>query len=142
MGGPDGSYDPDEKLAMQLETIRMTCPKFDPEDFRRGHYSLDEINLINQIARTYSQLGERKRATDMYDQLLKYIEKNDRELAGYAAHFCLIAHNYAINLGKGKRYSDSIEIAEKGRRLCIRRRNYQFLPGFLAIQAADYYFFS
>lgn len=76
----------------------------------------------------------------MYDQLLKYVEKNDRELAGYAAHFCLIAHNYAINLGKGKRYSDSIEIAEKGRRLCIRRGNYQFLPGFLAIQAADYYF--
>lgn len=140
LGGPDGPYSPREKLAMQLEAIRMTCPRFDPEDFRRGHYSLDEINLINQITRTYSQLGERKRAADMYGQLLKYVEKNNRELAEYAAHFCLIAHNYAINLGKGKQYADSNEIAEKGRRLCISRGKYQFLPGFLAIQAANYYF--
>lgn len=140
LGEPDRPYSLSEKLAMQLEAIRMTCPKFDPEDFQRGHYSLDETRLINQIARTYSQLGERKRATDMYDQLLKYVEKNDMELSGYAAHFCLIAHNYAINLGMGKRYSDSIEIAEKGRRLCISRGAYQCLPGFLAIQAASYYF--
>lgn len=140
LGGPDGPYAPDEKLAMQLEAIRMTCPKFDPEDFRRGHYSLDETRLINQIAMTYSQLGDKKRAADMYDQLLRYVEKNDRELAGFAGHYCLIAHNYAINLGKGKRYSDSIEIAEKGRRLSINQGSYQFLPGFLAIQAADYYF--
>lgn len=140
LGRSDGPYSTGEKLAMQLEAIRMTCPRFDPEDFRRGHYSLDETRLINQIAKTYSQLGESKRATDMYDQLLKYVEKNDRELAGYAAHFCLIAHNYAINLGKGKRYEESIEIAEKGRRLCISQGSYQFLPGFLAIQAACYYF--
>lgn len=140
LGGPDGTCSPSEKLAMQLEAIRMTSPKFDPEDFRRGHYSSDEIVLINQIARTYSQLGEKKRAADMYDQLLRYIEKNDRELAGYAAHFCLVGHNYAINLGVQKRYSDSIEIAEKGRRLCVSRGEYQFLPGLLAIQAADYYF--
>lgn len=140
LGGPDGPYNPREKLEMQLEAIRMTCPAFDPEDFRRGHYSLDETRLINQIAMTYSQLGERKRAADMYDQLLRYVEKNDRELAGFAGHYCLIAHNYAINLGKGKRYADSIEIAEKGRCLCISRGDYQFLPGFLAIQAADYYF--
>lgn len=140
LGGPDGAYSLNKRLEMQLKALRMTCPKFDPEDFRRGHYSLDETRLINQIALTYSKLGERKRATDMYDQLLKYVEKNDRELAGYAGHFCMIAHNYAIELGMGKRYSDSNEIAEKGRCLCISRGDYQFLPGFLAIQAANYYF--
>ena len=140
LGTQDGPYSPDEQLAMQMEAIRMTCPKFDPEDFRHGHYSLDETTLMNQIARTYSQLGERKRATDMYDQLLKYVEKNHRELAGYASHFCLIAHNYAINLGLAKRYWESIEIAEKGRTLCISKGSYQFLPGFLAIQAACHHF--
>lgn len=140
VGRPDGPYSPSEKLTIQLEAIRMTCPKFDPEDFRQGHYSMDETRLINQIARTYSQLGERKKATDMYDQLLKYVEKNDRELVGYATHFCLIAHNYALDLGISKRYADAIEIAEKGRCLCINRGSYQFLPGFLAIQAACYYF--
>lgn len=140
LGGPGGPYTPNEKLTMQLEAIQMTCPNFDPEDFRRGHYTLDETRLINQIALTYSQLGERKKAADMYDQLLKYIEKNNKELAGYAGQFCLVAHNYAITLGKEKRYADSIEIAERGRHLCISRGEYQFLPGFLAIQAACYYF--
>ena len=139
IGKLEGPYSPSEKLSMQLEAIQMTCPKFDPEDFRRGHYSLDETRLINQIAWSYSQLGELKRATDMYDQLLKYVEKNDRELAGYAAHFCLISHNYAIILGMEKRYSDAIEIAEKGRCLCISKGSYQLLPGFLAIQAECYY---
>lgn len=140
LGGPDGPYTPDQKLAIQLKAIRMTRPKFDPEDFQRGHYSLEETTLINQIAWTYSQLGERKRAIDMYYQLLKYIEKNHRELAGYAGHFCLVAHNHAINLGMEKRYADSIEIAEKGRSLCVSRGDYQFLPGFLAVQGACYYF--
>lgn len=140
IGRTDRPYSPSEKLEMQLEAIRMTCSKFDPEDFQRGHYSLDETRLINQIARTYSHLGERKRATDMYDQLLKYVRKNHQDLIGYVTHFCLIAHNYAINLGMGKRYSEALEIAEEGRRLCIYRGKYQFLPGFLAIQAACYYF--
>lgn len=140
LGKQDRPYSPREKLAMQLEAIRMTCPKFDVEDFLRGHYSMDETRLIVQIARTYSELGERKRAADIYHQLLKYVEKNHRELAGYGSHFCMIAHNYAIILGIEKRYAESIEIAEKGRCLCVSRGAYQFLPGFLAVQAACYYF--
>ncbi len=140
IGGEDGPYSSEEKLAMQLEAIRLTCPKFDPEDFQRGHYSIDESRLINQIANTYSEMKQRKRAIDMYRQLLKYIEKNDRELSGYAGHFCLVAHNYAIDLTLEKRHPEAVEIAEKGRKVCLEFGDFQFLPGFLAIQAECYYF--
>lgn len=125
---------------MQLEAIRLTCPKFDPEDFQRGRYNMDESRLINQIANTCSQGGQRKRAIDIYCQLLWYIEKYDKELVEYASIFCLVAHNYAIDLGKETHYSKAIEIAEQGQKTCLNYGEYQFLPGFLAIQAECYYF--
>ena len=140
LDGPKGPYSIEETLAMQLEAIRLTCPKFDPEDFQHGRYSMDESRLISQIANSYLDMGQRKRAIDIYRQLLWYVEKNDQELVKYGNHFCMIAHNYAIALGLEKRYLDAIEIAEQGRKTCIFSGEYQFLPGFLAIQAESYYF--
>lgn len=140
LGGPKGPYAIEETLAMQLEAIRLTCPKFDPEDFQHGRYSMDECNLINQIANSYLDMGQRKRAIDIYRQLLWYVEKNCKELVDYSDHFCLIAQNYAITLGLEKRYLEAIEISERGRKICIYSGQYQFLPSFLAIQAESYYF--
>ncbi len=132
---------PRKNWKLQLEAIRLTCPEFDPEDFRRGHYSMDGSTLINQIANTYAEIGQRKRAIDIYRQLLWYIEKNDKELAAYPGHFCLVAHNYAIDMVMEKHYSEAIEIAEQGRKVCLKYVDHQFLPGFLAIQAECHYFF-
>ncbi len=140
LGESSGPYSFEKKLAIQMEAIRLTCPGFDPEDFRRGHYSENEALLINQIATTYSAAGQKSRAIDIDRQLLWYIEKYFKELAGYAGTFCLVAHNFAIYLGAEKRYAEAIEIAEKGRKTCIYYGDYQFLPGFLAVQAECSFF--
>ena len=140
LGDANGPYCFEKKLAMQMEAIQLTCPGFDPEDFRQGHYSENETLLINQIANTYSADGQKTRAIDIDRQLLWYIEKHYKDLAGYASMFCLVAQNYAIRLGTLKRYADAIEIAEKGRDVCIRYDEYQFLPGFLAVQAECNFF--
>lgn len=135
LGSPEGPYGKEKRLSMQLEAIRLTCPKFDPDDFQRGRYSMEEARIINQAANTYSEIGDKKRAINVYRQLLSYIEKNFKDLAGYASLFCLVAQNYAIDLGTEKYHSDAIEVAEQGRKVCLEHGNYQFLPGFLAIQA-------
>ena len=140
LGGPEGTYSAEEKLAIQLKAIRLTCSKFNPEAFRHGHYSIDETMLINQIANTFADMGQRKRAIDIYGQLLWYIEENDKELAEYPGHFCLVAQNYAIDLTIEEHYSDAIEVAERGRKVCLRYGEYHFLPGFLAVQAECHYF--
>lgn len=140
LGSATGQYSIEQKLAMQLEAIRLTCPQFDPDDFRQGHYSTDESMLINQIAQTYFEAGEKRRSTDMYHQLIWNIERNDKELTGYASHFSLVAHNYAIILTLEKRYEETIGMAERGRKVCIDHGTFQFLPGFLAIQAECNYF--
>ncbi len=140
LGGHEGTYDCNSKLAMQLSAIRITHPRFDPEDFQHSHYSIDETRLIGQIASTYAEMGQRRRAIDMYRQLLRYVEKNDKELSGYANHFCFISHNYAIDLTLEKRYSEAIEIAEKAQKVSRRDGSYQYLPGLLAVQAECWYF--
>ncbi len=140
LGGPEGAYDSSQKLEMQLNAIQMTHPRFDPEDFQHSHYSLDETRLIGQIAGTYAEMGQRKRAIDMYRQLLKYVEKNDKALSGYADHFCFIAHNYSIDLASEKRYSEALELAECGHKTAINEGSYQLLPGFLATEAECLYF--
>lgn len=140
LDGPDGPRSIEERLAMQLEAIRLTCPTFDPEDFRRGHYNWDECLLINQIACSYSDAGRRERAIDMYRQLLWYIEKNNKELAGYGSRFCMIAYNYAIHLGLDKQYEKAIEIAKKGHQTGLYYGNFEFVPGFLAVQAESNYY--
>ena len=140
LGGPDGPYSMEEKLSMQLEAIRLTCPRFNLEDFRGGHYNREEYLLITQIAKTYSSAGQKERAIDIYRQLLWYIEKNGRELAGYASQFCLVAHNYAINLLAVGQYMKAIDVAEKGRKTCIEYGTFQFLPGLIAVQAESNYY--
>ena len=52
----------------------------------------------------------------------------------------MIAHNYAIALGIEEYYLESVEIADQGRKVCNYYGDYQFLPGFLAIQAESTYF--
>lgn len=140
LGEASGPYRFEKKLAMQMEAIQLTCPGFDPEDFRHGHYSEDEVLLISQIAKTYSTSGQKARAIDINRQLLWYVEKHFKELAGYAGVFCLVAHNLAIQLGALKHYEEAIEVAETGQKTCIHYGDFQFLPGFLAVQAECNFF--
>lgn len=140
LGNQEGRYSAEETLTLQLEAMRLTHPTFDLEEIRSSYYTLDESALINQMANTCAQMGDRKRAIAIYDQLLKYIEKNDQALPGYGGRFCLIAKNYAIDLVKEMCYPDAIDIAEKGQRVAQFTGRYQFLPSLVAIQAESWFF--
>ena len=140
LGGPEGPYSFEERLNLLMEAIRLTVPRFDLDELHLGRYSIEETTIINKIARTYSRAGQKRKAIDIYRQLLKYIEKNDQELPRYAGHFCLVAHNCAIALALEKRYDEAVELAERGWQTCTRYGNYLFLPGFLAILAECRYF--
>lgn len=140
LGGPEGPYDFEVRLDMLMKAIRLTVPRFDLEEISLFRYSMAETTLINQIALCYSNAGQKRKAIDIYRQLLKYIEKNDQELAKFAGHYCLVAHNLAICLGTERNYKEAIEISEKGSQVCVEYGDYQFLPGFLAIMAECLYF--
>lgn len=139
LGQEDGPYTLEERLEMQLAALRLTVPKFDLDNLAKRRYSGSETQIINQIAGTYSHSGEHTKALRLYKQLYEYVSKSDDQLSTYAAHFTLIAHNYARELGIQKYYDKSIEIAEQGKWASVNYGYYQYLPGFLAIMGECYY---
>lgn len=140
IGGPEGPYPPEKRLEMLLEAICLTVPRFTVQHIPDFQYSVQEVIVINQIARTYAMLGDRKRAISISKKLLTYIEKHNKNLDKYPRQFCLIAHNCAIDLGLEKRYKEAVALAEKGQKVCVEEGDYQFLPGFLSTQAECHFF--
>lgn len=135
LGRTEGVYSFEEQLDMLTEAIRLTVPRFDLEEIGACLYSYDEIKIINQIANTYSSAGQHKKAVDIYRQLLRYIQKHMELVPSTKANLPMIAYNYALELGKLKRYEDAIEVAELGRQVCVNYGHYTSLPGLLAVLA-------
>ena len=119
-GKPDGPYSPEERLELLMDALRLTVPNLDLEEINLGRYSMEETTLLNQVAVAYAQMGQPKKAIDIYRQLLKYVQKHYSDgMSRYAGKFGLVACNYANMLCKVGRYDDALEIAELGRKLCV-----------------------
>ena len=125
---------------MLLEAIRLTVPRFDLGKIASFSYTVEEIMLVNQIARVYANSGNRRKAIGISSQLLKHIEKNNASLNHYPRQFCLVASNCALDLAYEKLYKKAVKLAEKGQKVCIERGEYQFLPTFTAVLAECWYF--
>lgn len=137
---PNKPYPLAEQLEMLMGAIRLTVPRFELEEIGHFRFSGDELGIIAQIAHSYSKMGQSRRAIDIYQQLYQYVERNNRKLPTYAEQFCLISSNYAIELGKEKRFEEAVEIANRGWHACVEHRHYLFLPFFLTV-TAEYYCF-
>lgn len=131
LGKRGEAYPYEVQLEMLLDALRLTAPRFDLEEIGQLRYTWDEIQLINQIAMVHAMAGQRKTAIALYGQLLRYLQKNMEN----KKYLCLVSFNYARELAASKRYEDAIEVAEIGRKTCVERGHYQFLPGLLAIEA-------
>lgn len=140
VGRPERPYSPDEQLKMLMEAIQLTVPRFDLKKIPSFRYSVEEVMLINQISRVYANSGNRKKSIAILNQLLKYIEKNNQTLDYYPRQFCLVASNCTIDLAYEKLYERAVTLAEKGRKVCLERGEYQFLPTFTAVLAECWYF--
>lgn len=139
LGREDGPYSQEERLEMQLTALRLTVPNFDLEKLSGRRYSLDEAQLISQIAGTYSFGGEHSKAIALYEQLFDYVNKYSDRLSTYPNYLTMIAHNFSRELGIQNYYHKAIEVAEQGRRASVNYGFYQYLPGFLAIMGECYY---
>lgn len=124
-----------EQLAMLMEAIRLTSPRFDLENLSSCLYCSEEVMTISQIAIYYVCHGQRRKAIDIYGQLLKLLQKRMPE----HEQLHLIAYNYALYLAAEKRLEEALEISAIGRQNCIRQGYYSMLPKFLHIEAECHY---
>lgn len=140
LGALERPYTFTEQIELLMEAIRLTVPRFELNKISSFRYSMDETRIINQIANTYANAGQEKKAAGIFSQLLKYVEVHDKELTNYAGHLCMISMNYAITLDALGRYDEAIELASKGWKTCVEYGHYQFLGSFIAILAECYFF--
>ena len=124
-------YPYEEQRQMLLEALQISCPGIDPEHLQGHLLGEEEGKLLNQIAITYSESGERRRAIEIYRQLMDYIQTHQVGTETGAALLPLVAYNYSRLLGRERRYEECIEIAEIGRRCCVMYNKCKMLGGLL-----------
>lgn len=132
-------YTFDEKEKMLFEALYLTVPKFDIEEIDKNYYTVEEIKIINQIALNYSDAGQNKKAIDVYNQLLKYIEKHLMNLKESNGLVILISYNCSRSLYLEKRYEESIGVANLGLEVSIQERCSSYLGGFLSVLGHAFY---
>lgn len=124
-------YPYEEQRQMLLEALQISCPGIDPEHLQGHLLGEEEGKLLNQIAITYSESDERRRAIEIYRQLLDYLQTHQVGTETGAALLPLVAYNYSRLLGRERRYEECIEIAEIGRRCCVMYNKCKMLGGLL-----------
>lgn len=120
-----------EQRALLTEAIGLTVPNFSLDTLERRLLGVDEIKLINQLAITYSEDGQRRLAIDIYRQLLRNVQSRFVDVEARAVLLPLIAYNYSRLLGLEGRYEEEIEIAELGRKCCVEYNQCRMLGGLL-----------
>lgn len=140
LGRLDRRYTPQEQIELLLQAIRLTVPRFDLEEIEQFLYLTDEIKIINQIALAYSDAGQNKKAADIYYQLLKYIRKHFQQTITSPGILPMVCFNYARVLDLCGHYQEGADMADEGRKACLRYGHYQYLPHCLEIQAECLHF--
>lgn len=124
-------YSYEEQRQMLLEALQISCPGIDPEHLQGHLLGEEEGKLLNQIAITYSESGERRRAIEIYRQLMDYIQTHQVGTETGAVLLPLVTYNYSCLLGRERRYEECIEVAEIGRQCCIMYNKCKMLGGLI-----------
>ncbi len=131
----DGPFSPEKRLEMLMDALRLTIPRFDFDHINDFLYSTEELGIINRIAVMYSRMGQRSKAIEINNLLLRYIETKYKSMKEYGGNFCMVSSCLAIELGSDGQYEKAIEVAERGWRVCVEYGHYQYLGSFIAVMA-------
>lgn len=139
LGTENGPYSLDEGLALLLQAICLTSPRFNLDRIGQGLYTENEVKLINNIGTCYLEAGRHYDAIDVYKPLLLYLQKNWKNIPADRAQIPLVAFNYSRELAEVKRYDKAIEIAEYARGVCVNYGYYMAFPSLLHVLAECYF---
>lgn len=114
-----------------IHALELTCPGISMENMGSFLLSEDEAKIINQIAITYSEEGNRRQAIEIYRQLIRYVQSHFAGCEIGQAILPLTAYNYSRLLGLEHRHEEAIEIAELGRQWCVKYNKCRMLGGLL-----------
>ena len=129
--GQHFDYDYSTQREMLTQALELTCAGIHLKNMGRFLLGEDEAKIINQIAITYSEEGNRRQAIEIYRQLIHYVQSHFAGCEVGRVMLPLTAYNYSRLLGLECCYEAAIEIAELGRRCCVRYNSCRMLGGLL-----------
>ena len=114
-----------------LQALSLTLPDFDFDHISDYLLGIEEVKILNQIANSYSEAGDRRFAIHIYRQLFEDPRKRLFNIEAELKLLPLLAYNYSRLLGLERRYEEEIEIATLGQKTCIKYNKCQYLGGLL-----------
>lgn len=114
-----------------LQALSLTLPDFDFDHISDYLLGIEEVKILNQIANSYSEAGDRRFAIHIYRQLFEDPRKRLFNIEAELTLLPLLAYNYSRLLGLERRYEEEIEIATLGQKTCIKYNKCQYLGGLL-----------
>lgn len=114
-----------------LQVLSLTLPDFDFDHISDYLLGIEEIKILNQLANSYSEAGDRRFAIHIYRQLFEDPQKRLFNIEAELTLLPLLAYNYSRLLGLERRYEEEIEIATLGQKNCIKYNKCQYLGGLL-----------
>lgn len=114
-----------------LQALSLTLPDFDFDHISDYLLGIEEVKILNQIANSYSEAGDRRFAIHIYRQLFEDPRKRLFNIEAELTLLLLLAYNYSRLLGLERRYEEEIEIATLGQKTCIKYNKCQYLGGLL-----------
>ena len=114
-----------------LQALSLTLPDFDFDHISDYLLGIEEVKILNQIANSYSEAGDRRFAIHIYRQLFEDPRKRLFNIEAELTLLPLLAYNYSRLLGLERRYEECIDIATIGRETCIKHNKCQLLGGLL-----------
>lgn len=132
-------YNFQEKIDLLYKAIYLTVPSFQINKISHHLYSVEEIKIINQIALSYSDIGQNKTAIGIYSQLLKYINSHFFNMSETNRLSILIAYNYSRSLYFEEEFQKSIEVASLGLQQSRQESSSAYLGGLLSVLGHAFY---
>lgn len=114
-----------------LQALSLTLPDFDFDHISDYLLGIEEVKILNQLANSYSEAGDRRFAIHIYRQLFEDSRKELFNSEAKISLFTMLSYNYSRLLGLERRYEEEIEIATLGQQACIRYNKCQYLGGLL-----------
>lgn len=114
-----------------LQALSLTLPDFDFDHISNYLLGIEEIKILNQLANSYSEAGDRRFAIHIYRQLFEEPRRRLFNAEVEVTLLPLLAYNYSRLLGLERRYEECIEIATLGQNSCIKHNKCRFLGGLL-----------
>lgn len=126
-----------ERLKLFEKALRMTYPNYG-KDKRFHVLSFEEILILNNIANCYSDMGDRKKAIEIYYGIKEYYDTKIINIEEVMRTKPMIMYNLAKALILEKRLNEAMGICDLNIEASIRYKRSAYLPNTLYLKAYAY----